>query len=92
MSDRRKKTATRRVVRLFMNGRSQALRIPREWRLPGHEAAIRKKGRQLIIEPAKARPKATKKSLLEILDGLPPLGPEDQFPQIEDRPPEPFEP
>lgn len=74
-----------------MNGRSQALRIPREWRLPGSEAAIRKKGRQLIIEPAKARRPAKKKSLLEILDGLPPLGPEDQFPEIEDLPPEPFE-
>ncbi len=35
---------------------------------------------------------AKKTSLLEILDGLPPLGPEDQFPGIEDLPAEPFEP
>lgn len=92
MSDRRKKAAARRVVRLFMNGRSQALRIPREWRLPGSEAAIQKKGRQLIVEPAKAKRTARKRSLLEILDALPPLGPEDRFPEIEDLPPETFEP
>ena len=31
-----------RHVRLFRNGRSQAVRIPREFELPGNEATIRK--------------------------------------------------
>ena len=40
-----------RPVRLFRNGRNQALRIPREFELPGDEAMISKEGDRLIIEP-----------------------------------------
>ena len=40
-----------RHIRLFRNGRNQALRIPREFQLPGNEAIIRKEGDRLIIEP-----------------------------------------
>lgn len=50
-----------RHVRLFKNGRNQALRIPREFELPGDEAVIHKEGDRLIIEPTK------KKSLLKLL-------------------------
>lgn len=32
---------TERHVRLFRNGRNQAVRIPREFELPGEEAIIR---------------------------------------------------
>ncbi|GFO56944.1 twitching motility protein PilT [Geomonas sp. Red276] len=48
-------------VRLFKNGRYQALRIPKEFELPGYEAIIRKEGDRLIIEPART------KSLLALL-------------------------
>lgn len=68
-----------RKVSLFRNGRNQAIRIPVEYELPGDEATIRKEGDALIIEPA-----AKKKNLLEVLRGLEPLGPEDQFPDIDD--------
>ncbi|GFO61165.1 twitching motility protein PilT [Geomonas silvestris] len=44
-----------RHVRLFKNGKNQALRIPREFELPGDEAVIRKEGDRLIIEPAKTK-------------------------------------
>jgi antitoxin VapB len=71
-----------RVVKLFRNGRNQAVRIPREFELPGSEAIMRKDGLRLIIEPA------PKKSLLEILKTLEPI--EEEFPEIEDPPPEPF--
>jgi antitoxin VapB len=54
-------TVIGRQVRLFKNGRNQALRIPREFELPGDEATIRKEGDRLIIEPAK------KKSLLNLI-------------------------
>jgi antitoxin VapB len=41
-----------RVVKLFKNGRNQAVRIPREFELPGTEAIMRKEGERLVIEPA----------------------------------------
>ena len=56
-----------RHVRLFRNGRNQALRIPREFELPGSEAIVRRDGTRLIVEPV-ARP-----SLLDVLDRLKPL-------------------
>lgn len=56
-----------RRVRLFKNGRNQALRIPRDLELPGHEAVLRQEGRRLVVEPV-ARP-----SLLAILATLKPL-------------------
>ena len=54
MALKRKKAAalTGRRVRLFKNGRSQAVRIPREWALPGNEAVIRKDGDRLIVTKA----------------------------------------
>lgn len=42
-------TAVRRV-RLFRNGANQAVRIPKEFELPGFEAEMRREGSQLIIE------------------------------------------
>jgi len=61
-------------VRLFRNGRNQAVRIPREFELPGKDAIMRKDGTRLIIEPA--RPK----SLLAVLASLKPL--DEDFPPI----------
>lgn len=46
---------TERHVRLFKNGRNQALRIPRDLELPGREAILRKEGHRLVVEPV-ARP------------------------------------
>jgi antitoxin VapB len=64
-----------RQVRLFRNGRNQALRIPRDLELPGRAATLRKEGPRLIVEPM-ARP-----SLLTVLQKLKPL--DDEFPPIE---------
>jgi antitoxin VapB len=41
---------TERHIKLFKDGRNQALRIPREYELPGNEAVIRKEGSRLILE------------------------------------------
>ena len=65
---------TERQVRLFKNGRNQALRIPRDLEFPGHEAILRKEGARLIIEPV-AGP-----SLLSVLAKLEPL--DEEFPPI----------
>ncbi len=44
-----------RHVRLFKNGRNQAIRIPKDFELPGEEAIIRKEGKRLIVEPVSPR-------------------------------------
>ena len=61
-------------VKLFRNGRNQALRIPREFELPGNDAIIRKEGERLIIETVPP------KSLLAVLDRLSRI--DEQFPPI----------
>jgi antitoxin VapB len=76
-----------RHVRLFRNGRSQAVRIPRDFELPGDEAIIRKDGDKLVIEPV--RKKRSLSELLEEMKTWEPLGPDDQFPEIEDLPARP---
>jgi antitoxin VapB len=65
-----------RKVRLFRNGRNQAVRIPRDFELPGSEALLRKEGDRLIVEPV-PRP-----SLLKLLSAWDPL--DEDFPAIDD--------
>jgi len=72
-----------RHVRVFKNGRNQAVRIPREFELPGEDAIMRKEGSQLIIEPAPS------KSLLALLATLAPL--REDFPPNSDLPPDPVD-
>jgi antitoxin VapB len=72
-----------RYVKLFRNGRNQALRIPREFELPGADAIVRKEGQRLIIEPVPP------KSLLAVLESLPTL--EEDFPPVEDGPAPPVD-
>ena len=67
-----------RHARLFRNGRNQAVRIPREFELPGEDAIMRKEGDRLIIEPTQP------KSLLAVLATLAPL--DEEFPPIPDLP------
>ena len=69
-------SSTERHVRLFRNGRNQALRIPREFELEGDEALIHKEGDRLIVEPIR------KGRLLTLLASLPPLT--EPFPDIDD--------
>jgi antitoxin VapB len=72
-----------RHVKLFKNGRNQAVRIPREFELPGEDAIMRKEGDRLIIEPTKP------KSLLAVLATLAPL--DEEFPPIPDLAPDAIE-
>lgn len=72
-----------RHVKLFKNGRNQAVRIPREFEFPGEDAIMRKEGDRLIIEPAPP------KSLLAVLAALEPL--DEDFPPIADPVPDPVE-
>ena len=72
-----------RHVKLFKNGRNQAIRIPREFELPGSEAVMRKEGQRLIIEPVEP------KSLLAVLATLQPL--DEEFPPVPELPVKPVE-
>lgn len=69
-------TETERHVRLFRNGRNQALRIPREFELEGDEAILRKEGDRLVIEPVR------KGRLLALLESLQPL--QQELPDVDD--------
>lgn len=70
-------------VSLFRNGANQAVRIPREFELPGTEAVMRREDGRLVIEPV-SRP-----SLIELLRTWEPI--DEEWPEIEDPPPEPVE-
>ena len=70
-----------RHVKLFKNGRNQAVRIPREFELPGEDAIMRREGDRLILEAAPAG------SLLAVLAKLAPIA--EAFPEPEDPPPGP---
>ena len=74
-----------RRVSLFRNGRNQAVRIPREFELPGEEAIMRKEGDRLILEPS-PKPNDT---LAQWLASLEPIA--EEFPQIADLPPDPVD-
>ena len=69
-------TEHERHVRLFRNGRNQALRIPREFEFEGDEAIVRKEGDRLIVEPVR------KGRLLALLVSLEPLG--ESFPELDE--------
>ena len=38
-------------AKIFQNGRSQAVRLPKEFRFKGNEVKISKKGNKVILEP-----------------------------------------
>jgi antitoxin VapB len=69
-----------RHVRLFRNGRNQAVRIPVEFELPGDEAIMHRDGDRLVIEPMR------KRGLLALLRTMKPL---EDFPEIDDPVPAP---
>ncbi len=68
--------SSKRQVRLFRNGRNQALRIPREFELESDEAIVHKEGDRLIVEPVR------KGRLLTLLAILEPL--DETFPDVDE--------
>ena len=65
-----------RHVKLFRNGRNQAVRIPVEFELAGIEAIMRRDGVKLVIEPIR------KKGLSALLDSWEAMT--EDFPEISD--------
>jgi antitoxin VapB len=68
---------TERRARLFRNGRNQAVRIPREFELPGNEVILHKEGDRLIVEPVEKPSR-----LLELLAMLESI--EEPFPDVDE--------
>jgi len=83
MPVKRRSVIREQHVKLFRNGRNQAVRIPREFELPGNDAIMRREGERLIIEPAPP------KSLLAVLDKLSPI--QEKFPIIAELATEPVD-
>jgi len=71
-----------KIAQVFNNGRSRAIRIPKEFEFDADKVEIRmnEKG-DLIVHPLR------RGSLLEVLATLEPLGPDDSMPEIDDLPP-----
>ena len=42
---------TKTTAKIFMHGRSQAVRLPKEFRLPGKEVRVRRVGNGVLLEP-----------------------------------------
>lgn len=73
----RKEPATGRRASLFRNGANQAVRIPREFELPGKEVLIRAEDGRLILEPVKEG-----RGLLALLATWKPI--DDEFPDVDE--------
>jgi len=63
-------------VRLFRNGRNQAVRIPKEFEMEGDEAIIHKEGNRLVLEPV------LKSGLLSVLAEL--ISLDEIFPDVDE--------
>ena len=60
-------------VRIFTSGNSQAIRLPKKFRLPGQTARIRRQGKNLVITPeedAWARHERGVAGLAGVMDGF----------------------
>lgn len=55
-------------ARLFRNGRSQAVRLPKEFRFEGTEVSVRREGDAVVLEPVvtKAWPRGYWRRLAEL--------------------------
>jgi antitoxin VapB len=73
--------AERRHVKLFRNGRNQAVRIPVEFELPGDEAIMHRDGDRLVLDPVR------KRGLTALLKTMKPL--KEDFPELDDPAPTP---
>jgi antitoxin VapB len=75
-----------RHVRLFRNGANQAVRIPKEFEMPGVEAILHREGTRLILEPVTPQyEKGSAAATLAMLEELRKLGPcDDEFPDVDE--------
>jgi antitoxin VapB len=59
------------TAKLFMHGRSQVVRLPKEFRLPGKEVRVRRIGRAVLLEPVQGgRDRKTIRAIFAEIDRL----------------------
>ena len=56
------------TAKLFMHGRSQAVRLPKEFRMPGREVHVRRIGRAVLLEPMGKRDRETMEAIFAEID------------------------
>ena len=57
------------TAKLFMHGRSQAVRLPKEFRFDGFEVYVRRVGEDVVLS---SRPRASMRTLIESLEQFDP--------------------
>jgi antitoxin VapB len=57
------------TAKLFMHGRSQAVRLPKEFRMPGKEVLVSREGDRVVLQP-KADVKDDPKAIFARIDAL----------------------
>jgi antitoxin VapB len=57
------------TAKLFKHGRSQAVRLPKEFRLAGKEVRVRRIGRSVLLEPME-RDRETIRAVFEEIDRI----------------------
>ena len=67
------------IAKLFQNGRSQAVRLPREFRFEGDRVRIRRVGQGVLLEPIIQDPKEWFRKLDELNS--------EPFPARDEQPP-----
>jgi antitoxin VapB len=70
------------TAKIFMHGRSQAVRLPKEFRLPGKEVKVSRVGRGVLLEPVEFDVEAWFKRMNDAAKGEP-------FPKRAKQPPMP---
>jgi antitoxin VapB len=63
------------TAKLFMHGRSQAVRLPKVFRMAGTEVAISKNGDKVELAPLQPRPS----SWPDVFKAIDSLGPNDDY-------------
>jgi antitoxin VapB len=77
-----------KTAKLFKNGRSQAVRLPTEFRFEGKEVAIRRDPStgEVILAPAPAEPSMSFDEWFALYDALPDDAPQEEFAKLPARP------
>jgi antitoxin VapB len=74
-----------KTAKLFMNGRSQAVRLPREFRFEGKEVAIRRNpetGEVVLSPPSLPESPLSFDEWFALYDGIPDDAPEEEFAKL----------
>ena len=81
-------SAATKTAKLFKNGRSQAVRLPKEFRFEGTEVAIRRDPAtgEVVLAPAQPKPSISFDEWFALYDAIPDDASEEEFAKLPPRP------